>query len=424
MTDSSRDDVGGVQQEKNADRRVHQRRAITPRLYVVLHGSNSEGILYDVSEDGAALDIVGPKPEGEILLVEFEMAETGQRFEAPARITWRDETAKKVGIHFINLPEVSRTRIREWLETISAAELEQSAIAKEADREAAAAQQLAQQQDVRQIDPPYESIVEAPGAPHIDTPLDLETPIESQAEPAGEQPAEPTNNRLVQNLLDSFNKPEEKQNAQGFLSGWRPRRWIFAGAAIAVLVLLVLGVAARRSPDRNTKSLSISKAGQPANAADAGQFDESGNRNPALLSGLDASLPPGARPPCVNPVPPTDKIRIYLWAEKDTPDVIVATYRKYLNAVLDVRVVDAAPYDLVLYVSGASVRAKTSPGDFVWSSRVFRPWYCESLGLLEQTEVHESLHYVPGANVDQRIRSEVAYLILRALEGIRKENAR
>jgi hypothetical protein len=413
MTDSPRDDVGGVQQEKNADRRVHQRRAITPRLYVVLHGSNSEGILYDVSEDGAALDIVGPKPEGEILLVEFEMAETGQRFEAPARITWRDDTARKVGIHFMDLPEVSRIRIREWLKIISAAE---------ADREAAAAEQLALQL-AQQVDPPHESLVYVPDIAIIAT-SQIEAPLESQTESAGEQPAEPANDRLVQSLLDSFNKPEEKQNAQGFLSGWRPRRWIFAGAAIAVLVLLALGVAARRSPDHNTKSLSISKAGQPANTADAGQFDESGNRNPALLPGLDASLPASARPPCVNPVPPADKIRIYLWAEKDTPDVIVATYRKYLNAVLDVRVVDAAPYDLVLYVSGASVRAKTSPGDFVWSSRVFRPWYCESLGLLEQTEVHESLHYVPGANVDQRIRSEVAYLILRALEGIRKENAR
>jgi hypothetical protein len=413
MTDSPRDDVGGVQQEKNVDRRVHQRRALTPRLYVVLHGSNSEGILYDVSEGGAALDIVGPKPEGEVLLVEFEMAETGQRFEAPARITWRDDTARKVGIHFMDLPEVSRTRIREWLKIISAAE---------ADREAAAAEQLALQL-AQQVDPPHESLVYVPDIAIIAT-SQIEAPLESQTESAGEQPAEPANDRLVQSLLDSFNKPEEKQNAQGFLSGWRPRRWIFAGAAIAVLVLLALGVAARRSPDRDAKSPSVSKAGQTANTAGAGQFDESGNRNPALLPGLDASLPASARPPCVNPVPPADKIRIYLWAEKDTPDVIVATYRKYLNAVLDVRVVDAAPYDLVLYVSGASVRAKTSPGDFVWSSRVFRPWYCESLGLLEQTEVHESLHYVPGANVDQRIRSEVAYLILRALEGIRKENSR
>jgi PilZ domain len=413
MTDSPRDDVGGVQQEKNVDRRVHQRRALTPRLYVVLHGSNSEGILYDVSEGGAALDIVGPKPEGEVLLVEFEMAETGQRLEAPARITWRDDTARKVGIHFMDLPEVSRTRIREWLKIISAAE---------ADREAAAAEQLALQL-AQQVDPPHESLVYVPDIAIIAT-SQIEAPLESQTESAGEQPAEPANDRLVQSLLDSFNKPEEKQNAQVFLSGWRPRRWIFVGAAIAVLVLLALGVAARRSPDHDAKSPSVSKAGQTANTAGAGQFDESGNRNPALLPGLDASLPASARPPCVNPVPPADKIRIYLWAEKDTPDVIVATYRKYLNAVLDVRVVDAAPYDLVLYVSGASVRAKTSPGDFVWSSRVFRPWYCESLGLLEQTEVHESLHYVPGAHVNQRIRSEVAYLILRALEGIRKENSR
>ena len=44
---------------------------IAPRLYVILDGSNSDGILNDVSEGGAALDIVGPKPEGEYVLVDF-----------------------------------------------------------------------------------------------------------------------------------------------------------------------------------------------------------------------------------------------------------------------------------------------------------------------------------------------------------------
>src|SRR6267378_2711535 len=100
MGHSSRDEGGVAPHEATLDRRVHQRRAITPRLYVVLQGSNSDGILYDLSEGGAALDIVGPKPEGETLLVEFEMSETGQRFEAPARITWRDESAKKIGVQF------------------------------------------------------------------------------------------------------------------------------------------------------------------------------------------------------------------------------------------------------------------------------------------------------------------------------------
>ena len=459
MGHSSRDEGGVAPHEATLDRRVHQRRAITPRLYVVLQGSNSDGILYDLSEGGAALDIVGPKPEGETLLVEFEMSETGQRFEAPARITWRDESAKKIGVQFIDLPEVSRSSIREWLATKSASTGPAlSATVQDSDREAALALQHAQQK----VAPP-ENVVcadtPAIDIPPIDIPHDLETPRASQPEPGDEQHAAPANDRLVQSLLDSFNQPEKKQQAvnshsfgQRFFSGWPLRRWIFLGVAIAVAVLLALGVAARRSPDRNAKSFSVSKAGQsPVGADAAGPFDEGGNRNSnagsgsddrgdangtnppdnsqfppsALLSSLATSLPAGARPPCVNLAPPADKIRIYLWTEKDTPDVIVATYRKNLNAVLDVRVVNVAPYDLVLYVNGASVRVKTSPAGFVWSSRVFRPWYCgQSLGLLEQTKVSESLHYVQSPDVDQSIRAEVAYLILRALESIRKEHAR
>jgi hypothetical protein len=77
----------------------------------------------------------------------------------------------------------------------------------------------------------------------------------------------------------------------------------------------------------------------------------------------------------------------------------------------------------VLFVNGARVNSSSANGGFMWSSRVFRPWYCgQSLGLLEQTEVNESLHYVQGANLDQRIQAEVAYLILHTFESIRKEH--
>ena len=450
MTDSSRDYGGAVQHGTIGDRRVHQRLEISPRLYVILHGSNSDGILYDVSEGGAALDIVGPKPESDTLLVEFEMSETGQRFEAPARITWHDDSAKKVGIHFLDLPDVSRRRIREWLATISPAVPGPSAMVQDADREAASAQPHAHQEDVQWQNVQPESFVCAPGesqiaAPQIKTPRDLESSRESQTEPADQQPVPSANDHLVQSLLDSFNTPQKKPNAlhldlggQGVFSGWPLRRWIFLAVAIGAAVLLAFGVTARRSPDHNAKSSGVSKPGQrPVTMAGAGQLDDSDNRDggtaanppgnsqslpPSIQSGLSASLAAGARPPCVNLAPPADKIRIYLWPEKNTPEIIVATYRKYLSAVLDVRVVDAAPYDLVLYVNGASLR---SPGDFVWTSRVFRPWYCgKSLGQLEQPEVNESLHYAQGANVDQRIRAEVAYLILHALEGLRNEHAR
>ena len=97
------------------DRRAHPRRTVSPRLFVVLYGANSDGILYDVSEGGAALDIIGSQPEGEYIVVDFEMAEIGRQFEAKARITWRDEAGKKVGIHFEDLPEASRIQLKEWL---------------------------------------------------------------------------------------------------------------------------------------------------------------------------------------------------------------------------------------------------------------------------------------------------------------------
>jgi len=54
-----------------ADRRVHQRRAISPRLYVLLSGSGSDGILNDVSEGGIALDLFGLEPPGEYVDVDF-----------------------------------------------------------------------------------------------------------------------------------------------------------------------------------------------------------------------------------------------------------------------------------------------------------------------------------------------------------------
>ena len=81
--------------------------------------------------------------------------------------------------------------------------------------------------------------------------------------------------------------------------------------------------------------------------------------------------------------------------------------------------VDKAPYDLVLYVNGAKVPRARKPG-FIWSSRVFRPWYCgQTLGTLQQPQVNESLHYVQSADLDQHIQAEIAYLILHTFETIR-----
>jgi PilZ domain len=424
-----------------AERRAHPRRAVSPRLYVVLYGVNSDGILYDVSEGGAALDILGSQPEGEYIVVDFEMAEIGRQFEAKARITWRDAAGKKVGIHFVDLPEASRIQLKEWLlKKVSVEDAAQPAVIHDAAREVTLA-----------------SAQPRPGSREPDS------QTHNNIESGSERDSDRNGDKLVQSLIESFSK--QKSDSSGRLlnappanlfaskqisfSQWNSRRWIALIVAACLALILVLGVVAYRSPARNV-GINVSKVGQlpdaggatetirdavhnsgaqPAVSADAA----TGGANeidlpapgipPPVLSPL--SKTPVGQPPCVNLGSTSDKIRIYLWSEKDTPAAITAAYASHLKAVLDVRIVNKAPYDLVLYVNGAAAGSKGSESGFIWSSRVFRPWYCgQALNLLEQTQVNESLHYVEGANLDRHVQSEVAYLILHTFEAIRKEHTK
>jgi len=465
---NSAQDGGRWPGAQGADRRVHQRRAVRPRLYVLLGGSGSDGILNDVSEGGVALDLVGSEPPGEFVDVDFEMSELGRHFEAKGRVTWRDESAKKVGVTFVDLPEAAREQIRQWLAMKTAPpEAGQPAIVLEADRDRAINSQRAGERDIP-VDAP---VANAPAKPTGEPLRKIQAGTVSQTD------RKPKDDQLVQNLIDSFSvkakKPDNKyadvianwkQHTSGwntdreFFSTWGYWRWVAVGAVAGVLVLLAIAVAAHRLPWRNTAPISVSKAGQsPSVAGQASQNqaaenigsagdaanptrneirnDQNANANnsnigpsavtsaPTLPPAVASALPKAGQSPCINLGPSSGTIRVYLWTEKDTPEAIVATYAKNLRAVQDVQLVDKAPYDLVLYVNGARVNASGAEGGFMWSSRVFRPWYCgQSLGLLEQTEVNESLHYAQGSSLDQRIQAEVAYLILHTFESIRKEH--
>jgi hypothetical protein len=468
-------DGGHVPEAKSTDRRVHQRRPIRPRLYVLLGGSSTDGILNDASEGGIALDMVDCEPPGEFVDVDFEMLELGRHFEAKGRVTWRDESAKKVGVTFVDLPDAARRQIREWLTMKAAAAAARPAAVLDADREGALHTAPMGKSEI---------LSESPVETALAKPI-VARPSGTQSDAAGqtdtETPGKEKGDQLVQNLIDSFNttpkKPDNKYADavaawnlhssgwnvdSGFFSTWGYWRWVAVGTVAGVAVLLAIGVAAHRLPWGNAPSISISKAGQsPSSAAQNPQNQTVGNirnaggagnaaRNeihgdqrpsdnannvngalhsvtspPTLPPALASSLPQADQAPCINLGPKSGQIRIYLWSEKDTPQAIVGTYARSLRAVQDVQLVDKAPYDLVLYVNGAQVNASGAEAGFMWSSRVFRPWYCgQSLGLLEQTQVNESLHYVQGANLDQRIQAEVAFLILHTFESIRSEHQR
>ena len=429
---------------------MHARHQIAPRLYVLLDGASSDGILNDASEGGVALDIVGPKPEGETLLLDFEMSETGQRFEATGRITWADESGRKVGVNFVDLPDESRRRIREWLAVKASlaapARPLQPAVVQDVAREATRRPEI------------------SPSSGRNETELNRGTGDHQQsngaiaATDAGKRDA---GDRLVRELVESYANRREKENpkfarvftkARDFISRQHLRKWLMAAAAAFLVVFLAFGVGARRSPEPATGLFNLSKAGKRANpgfeAASVGANGEEGQESgsqagggnirgngdgtggglpgsPLSIPAMMAPLSGAGRPPCVKLGAASDKIRVYLWVEQDTPEAIGGVYAKHLKAVPDVRVVDKAPYDLVLYVNGAAVDAKGPAGGFIWSSRVFRPWYCgEALGLLEQTQVNESLHYAQGSNLNQRVQAEIAYLILHSFEGIRNDRGK
>lgn len=115
--------------------RRHVRHLITPRLYVAMNGSSAGGILYDVSPGGLSLDVVGPKPAGDRVLLDFDMPETGEHFESSGRIIWQKEPGNRVGIQFVDLPETSHLKIRSWISarSISAGSLQNMLVHDRAD---------------------------------------------------------------------------------------------------------------------------------------------------------------------------------------------------------------------------------------------------------------------------------------------------
>src|SRR5713226_7211147 len=96
------------------NRRRHARQVINSPVYVVL-GPSSGGLLYDISEGGLAVDIVGPTLSGELIPLGFEMPETERHFEASGQVTWKKEPGNRAGLRFVNLPEASHQQIQEWL---------------------------------------------------------------------------------------------------------------------------------------------------------------------------------------------------------------------------------------------------------------------------------------------------------------------
>src|ERR1700682_1477781 len=99
------------------ERRRHDRQVIQPRLYVALNASRTGGISNDLSEGGMSLDLIGPPlAENDDVVLSFDLAEMGQRFEAKGRIAWSIErkSQNRVGLKFTEVSEDARYHLKRW----------------------------------------------------------------------------------------------------------------------------------------------------------------------------------------------------------------------------------------------------------------------------------------------------------------------
>ncbi|HXX45564.1 MAG TPA: TonB family protein [Candidatus Acidoferrales bacterium] len=101
------------------DRRAQTRQSIRSLAYVDL-GFGNGGIILNISESGLAVRSVTPLMESSVPKMSFRPSASKPPIDVAGEITWKGESNTMVGVRFVELPEESRTQIREWMELESA----------------------------------------------------------------------------------------------------------------------------------------------------------------------------------------------------------------------------------------------------------------------------------------------------------------
>jgi len=96
------------------DRRFQKRK--TPAIAYVELGDNNGGLVLNISETGMAVTAAVPLVADDLLpRICFQLPNSGQSIEIPARIVWLAETKKSAGIQFIGLSADAREQISNWI---------------------------------------------------------------------------------------------------------------------------------------------------------------------------------------------------------------------------------------------------------------------------------------------------------------------
>jgi PilZ domain len=90
------------------------RQIVTSPTYVSL-APITGGFLSSLSEGGLAMELFGGMVCEQVVQVGFDLPNTGYRIEAVGQIAWTDESARRAGLKFLDIPGCSRRKIRHWI---------------------------------------------------------------------------------------------------------------------------------------------------------------------------------------------------------------------------------------------------------------------------------------------------------------------
>jgi hypothetical protein len=97
------------------NRRSRYRHKLRTLSHIQLDSGNY-GVLRDVSETGAALQVLSRLPLGQIIHLQLELANPRLRFEVDACVVWCDSLGQ-AGLNFVNIGSHPLRGLKEWLFT-------------------------------------------------------------------------------------------------------------------------------------------------------------------------------------------------------------------------------------------------------------------------------------------------------------------
>ncbi|HEY6442359.1 MAG TPA: SPOR domain-containing protein [Candidatus Acidoferrales bacterium] len=96
------------------DRRQYQR-VIPDQPLLVRCGESQSRLLFDLSEEGLAIDDLGSESSAQVIPLVFDLPDGHGHIQANGEIAWTNDSEKRTGLRFVDLADTSRQQLRQWI---------------------------------------------------------------------------------------------------------------------------------------------------------------------------------------------------------------------------------------------------------------------------------------------------------------------